>query len=42
MNKLIAGGLMMAGILAGCTPDNATAAEPVSVDKSKVAVVYFS
>ena len=32
----------MAGILAGCTPDNATAAEPVSVDKSKVAVVYFS
>ena len=42
MNKLIAGGLMMAGILTGCTQNNAVAAEPVAVEKGKVAVVYFS
>ena len=43
MNKLIAGGLMMAGILTGCTKSEAAApAEPVAVEKGKVAVVYFS
>ena len=42
MNKIIAGGLMVAGILSGCTCDSATAAEPVAVAKGKVAVVYFS
>ena len=33
---------MMAGILAGCTESDAAAAEPVAVEKGKVAVVYFS
>ena len=33
---------MMAGILTGCTQNNAVAAEPVAVKKGKVAVVYFS
>ena len=42
MNKLIAGGLMMAGILTGCTESNAAPAEPVAVGKEKVAVVYYS
>ena len=42
MNKLIAGGLMMAGILTGCAESNAATAEPVSVEKGKVAVVYYS
>ena len=42
MNKLIAGGLMMAGILTGCTESNAATAEPVAVEKGKVAVVYYS
>ena len=42
MNKLIAGGLMMAGILTGCTESNAATAEPVAVEKGRVAVVYYS
>ena len=42
MNKLIAGGLMMAGLLSGCAESRAAAAEPVTVGKGKVAVVYFS
>ena len=42
MNKLIAGGMLMAGILTGCAKGNAATAEPVSVEKGKVAVVYFS
>ena len=42
MNKLLAGGLMMAGLFTGCTPDHAEAASPVSVAKGKVAVVYYS
>ena len=33
---------MMAGILTGCTESNAATAEPIAVEKSKVAVVYFS
>ena len=33
---------MMAGILTGCTQSNAAPAEPVAVEKGKVAVVYFS
>ena len=40
MNKFVAGGLMMAGILAGSAPN--AAAAPVAVPKDKVAVVYFS
>jgi len=40
MNKLIAGGLMMAGIFTGGMA--ADAAEPMPVAKGKVAVVYFS
>ena len=42
MNKLILGGLMIAGILTGCAKGNAAAAKPVEVEKGKVAVVYFS
>ena len=42
MNKLIAGGFMIAGILAGCTNTDAAVAEPVAVEKGKIAVVYFS
>ena len=42
MNKLIAGGLMMAWIFTGCTQSNAAPAEPVAVEKGKVAVVCFS
>ena len=33
---------MMAGILTGCTESNAATAEPVAVEKGKVAVVYYS
>ena len=40
MNKLVAGGLMMAGLLLGSAPD--AAAEPVAVTRDKVGVVYFS
>ena len=40
MNKWIAGGLMMAGILAGSAPE--AAAAPVAAARDKVAVVYFS
>ena len=42
MNKLIAGGFMIAGILTGCTGSEAAVGEPVAVEKGKVAVVYFS
>ena len=42
MNKLIAGGLMMAGFLTGCTNADAVVGEPVAVEKGKVAVIYFS
>ncbi|MBO4491271.1 MAG: NAD(P)H-dependent oxidoreductase [Lentisphaeria bacterium] len=42
MNRLVAGGLMMAGILTGCVESNAATAEPVAVEKGKVAVVYYS
>ena len=42
MNKLIAGGLMMAGILTGCTKSDAAAKIPVAAEKEKIAVVYFS
>ena len=42
MNKLIAGGLMMAGLFTGCTESKAAATEPVAVEKEKVAVVYYS
>ena len=33
---------MMAGILTGCVESNAATAEPVAVEKGKVAVVYYS
>ena len=33
---------MTAGIFIGCTQNNAAAAEPVAVEKGKVAVVYYS
>ena len=33
---------MMAGILTGCTQNNAVAADPVTVEKGKVAVIYYS
>ena len=42
MNKLIAGGLMIAGILTGCTKSDAAVGAPAEVEKGKVAVVYFS
>lgn len=42
MNKLIAVGLMLAGILTGCAKSNTAAAKPVAVGKGKVAVIYFS
>ena len=42
MNKLIAGGLAMAGILTGCTNSEAVTGEPVAVEKGKAAVVYYS
>ena len=40
MNKIVAGGLMMAGLLLGSAPE--AAAEPVPAAKDKVGVVYFS
>ena len=42
MNKLIAGGLMMAGILTGCAKSDVAVGESVAVEKGKIAVVYFS
>ena len=33
---------MMAGILTGCTQSSAATAEPVAVEKGKVAVIYYS
>ena len=42
MNKMMIGAITMLGLFAGCTQETATAAEAVSVEKGKVAVVYFS
>ncbi len=44
MNKLLKGGMIMLGLMAGCSPQETTAAPaaPVEVAKDKVAVVYFS
>ena len=42
MNKLIAGGVMMAGILTGYPHSSAATAEPVAAAKGRVAVIYFS
>ncbi|MBR0504054.1 MAG: flavodoxin [Kiritimatiellae bacterium] len=44
MNKLLKGGMIMLGLMAGCSPQETTAAPaaPVEVAKGKVAVVYFS
>ena len=42
MKQLLKGGLIMLGLMAGCSPEAATAAEPIAVAKGKVAVVYFS
>ena len=42
MNKMLAGGIAALGILTGTFFHNAAAAEPVAVEKGKVAVVYFS
>ena len=44
MNNLLKGGMIMLGLMAGCSPQETTAAPaaPVEVAKGKVAVVYFS
>lgn len=43
MNRIIKGGMVMLGLLAGCSQSEATeAAMPVEVANGKVAVVYFS
>ena len=42
MNKITIGAIAMFGLFTGCTQETATAAEAVSVEKGKVAVVYFS
>ena len=42
MNKWIAGGLVLAGILTGCAEENAAPVKPVEVAQDKVAVIYFS
>ena len=44
MNKLLKGGMLMLGLMAGCSPKETTAAPVASVEvaKGKVAVVYFS
>ena len=42
MNKMMIGAITMLGLFTGCTQETATAAEAVSVEKGKVAVVYFS
>ena len=42
MNKIVKGGAVMMGILAGCSQETASAGEPGSVATGKVAVVYFS
>ena len=42
MKKLIAGGLMMAGLFSGFARTGADAAEPLPVAKGKTAVLYFS
>ena len=44
MKRLLKGGMIMLGLMAGCSPQETTAAPaaPVEVAKGKVAVVYFS
>ena len=44
MKGLLKGGMIMLGLMAGCSPQETTAAPaaPVEVAKGKVAVVYFS
>ena len=45
MKRLLKGGMIMLGLMAGCSPKETTAAPavaPVEVAKGKVAVVYFS
>ena len=42
MNKLLAGGLVLAGIITGCAKSDAAAADPVPVAKGKTAVICFS
>ena len=44
MKRLLKGGMIVLGLMAGCSPQETTAAPaaPVEVAKGKVAVVYFS
>jgi len=42
MNRLIAGGLMMASILTGCAENGDAPAKPIETAQGRVAVVYFS
>ena len=42
MNKLFSGGIAALGILCGAISPDAVSAEPVAVEKGKVAVIYFS
>ena len=44
MKRLLKGGMIMLGLMAGCSPQETTAAPvaPVEVAKGKVAVVYYS
>ncbi len=42
MCKILKGALVMLGLFAGCSENEATAQEPVEVAKGKVAVIYFS
>ena len=44
MKRLLKGGMIVLGLMAGCSPQETTAASaaPVEVAKGKVAVVYFS
>ena len=43
MNKLLKGGMIMLGLMAGCSPNEAAAeAASAEVATGKVAVVYFS
>ena len=42
MNKLLAGGIAVLGMVVGCSQETATAAQADETVKGKVAVVYFS
>ncbi|MBO4303919.1 MAG: NAD(P)H-dependent oxidoreductase [Lentisphaeria bacterium] len=42
MKRMIAGGLLAAGIFMGCLEVGAASAEPVQAEKGKVAVIFFS